>query len=146
MDNANLYKDESLHQIGSSIWSNTTLEDVFARSSRDEDDEAALTWAALEKLPTYNRIRKGFLSGVDGGELKEVNIKDLGYQERKSLLERLIKVAEEDLEKFLLKVKNRIERYLCFICFSWFWNLEFQTIVTLFAVCLICISSLQFVI
>lgn len=134
MDNANLYKDESLHQIGSSIWSKTTLEDVFARSSRDVDDEAALTWAALEKLPTYNRIRKGFLSGVDGGELKEVNIKDLGYQERKSLLERLIKVGEEDLEKFLLKVKNRIERYLCFICFSWFWNLEFQTIVTLFAV------------
>ncbi|KAJ8640206.1 hypothetical protein MRB53_016900 [Persea americana] len=110
MDNANLYKDESLHQNGSSIWSMTTLEDVFARSSHDEDDEAALKWAALEKLPTYNRIRKGFLSGVAGGELEEVNIKDLGYQERKNLLERLIKVGEEDLEKFLLKVKNRIER------------------------------------
>ncbi|XXG63179.1 hypothetical protein AAC387_Pa05g1421 [Persea americana] len=110
MDNANLYKEESLHQNGSSIWSMTTLEDVFARSSHDEDDEAALKWAALEKLPTYNRISKGFLSGVAGGELEEVNIKDLGYQERKNLLERLIKVGEEDLEKFLLKVKNRIER------------------------------------
>ncbi|KAJ8640208.1 hypothetical protein MRB53_016902 [Persea americana] len=92
------------------MWSSNTLEEIFSQSSHHEDDEEALKWAALEKLPTYNRIRKGILGGVDGGGLEEVNIKDLGYQERKNLLERLIKVGEEDLENFLLKLKNRIER------------------------------------
>ncbi|RWR83361.1 pleiotropic drug resistance protein 1-like protein [Cinnamomum micranthum f. kanehirae] len=110
MDNVDLYKVDSMRQNGNSMWSSNTLEDVFSQSSRHEDDEEALKWAAFEKLPTYNRLRKGILSGVDGGELKEVNIMDLGYHERKNLLERLIKVGEEDLENFLLKLKNRIER------------------------------------
>ncbi|XXG63723.1 hypothetical protein AAC387_Pa05g1844 [Persea americana] len=108
MDNADLYKVESLRRIGSSIWSRTTVEDVFSLSSRNEDDEEALKWAALEKQPTYDRIRKGLLS-ADTGELKEVNVKDLSYQERKNLLERLIKAGEEDIQNFLLKLKNRIE-------------------------------------
>ena len=111
MDNVDLYKVESMRQNGTSMWSSNTLEEIFSQSSHHEDDEEALKWAALEKLPTYNRIRKGILGGVDGGGLEEVNIKDLGYQERKNLLERLIKVGEEDLENFLLKLKNRIERY-----------------------------------
>ncbi|KAF5193738.1 hypothetical protein FRX31_016673 [Thalictrum thalictroides] len=34
----------------SSIWRNNTAE-VFSNTSRDEDDEEALKWAALEKLP-----------------------------------------------------------------------------------------------
>jgi hypothetical protein len=33
-------------------------DDVFSRSSREEDDEEALRWAALEKLPTYDRVRR----------------------------------------------------------------------------------------
>ncbi|XP_058074641.1 ABC transporter G family member 39-like [Magnolia sinica] len=108
MDNADLYRVGSLRRNGSS-WRSTTAQDVFSRSSRDEDDEEALKWAALEKLPTYDRIRKGILSGV-AGELREVDIEDLGFQERKNLLERLIRVTEEDNEKFLLKLKNRIDR------------------------------------
>ncbi|XXG47538.1 hypothetical protein AAC387_Pa02g2169 [Persea americana] len=90
------------------MWRNTSAE-VFSRSSRDEDDEEALKWASLEKLPTYDRIRKGILSGA-AGEHKEVDIQKLGFQERKNLLERLIRVAEEDNEKFLLKLKNRMDR------------------------------------
>lgn len=109
MDNADLYKVESLLQAGSSVWSRNNVEDIFSLSSRNEDDEEALKWAALEKQPTYDRIRKGILS-IDTGELKEVNVKDLNYQERKNLLERLIKVEEDDIEKFLLKLKNRVEK------------------------------------
>ncbi|KAG9459396.1 hypothetical protein H6P81_003904 [Aristolochia fimbriata] len=108
MDNTDLYRVGSLRRNGSS-WRNTTAEDVFSRSSRDEDDEEALKWAALEKLPTYDRIRKGILSGV-GGESQEVDVQRLGFQERKNLLERLIRVAEEDNEKFLWKLKNRMEQ------------------------------------
>ncbi|XP_016462750.1 pleiotropic drug resistance protein 1-like [Nicotiana tabacum] len=91
-----------------SIWRNNGVE-VFSRSARDEDDEEALKWDALEKLPTFDRLRKGLLFGSKGAAA-EVDINDLGFQERKTLLERLVKVADEDNEKFLLKLKNRIDR------------------------------------
>ncbi|KAJ6414631.1 hypothetical protein OIU84_003599 [Salix udensis] len=94
---------------GSSVWRNSTVE-VFSRSSREEDDEEALKWAALEKLPTYDRLRKGILTSASRGIISEVDIENLGVQERKQLLERLVKVADEDNEKFLWKLKNRIER------------------------------------
>jgi len=95
---------------GSSVWRNSTV-DVFSRSSREEDDEEAdLKWAALEKLPTYDRLRKGILTSASRGILSEVDIENLGVQERKQLLERLVKVADEDNEKFLWKLKNRVER------------------------------------
>ncbi|KAG5607594.1 hypothetical protein H5410_029086 [Solanum commersonii] len=82
---------------------------IFSRSARDEDDEEALKWAALEKLPTFDRMRKGLLFGKEGEAAAEVDTNDIGHQERKNLLDRLVKVADEDNEKFLLKLKNRIE-------------------------------------
>ncbi|XP_050231953.1 pleiotropic drug resistance protein 1-like isoform X2 [Mercurialis annua] len=91
----------------SSVWRNS---DVFSRSSREEDDEEALKWASLEKLPTYDRLRKGILVSVSKGGANEIDVDNLGVEERKTLLERLVKVAEEDNEKFLLKLKNRIDR------------------------------------
>ncbi|WMV56739.1 hypothetical protein MTR67_050124 [Solanum verrucosum] len=78
---------------------------IFNRSSRDEDDEEALKWAALEKLPTFDRLRKGLLFGAN-----EVDIHDLGNQQSKDLVDRLVKVADEDNEKFLLKLRDRIDR------------------------------------
>ncbi|XP_060212779.1 pleiotropic drug resistance protein 1-like [Lycium barbarum] len=81
---------------------------VFSRSGRDEDDEEALKWAALEKLPTFDRMRKGLLFGPEGGAA-EIDINDIGHQARKNLLDRLVKVPDEDNEKFLLKLKNRID-------------------------------------
>lgn len=92
---------------GSEIWQRG--EEVFSRSSREENDEEALKWAALEKLPTYDRVRRGILE-VAQGERKEVDVKKLGFQERKILLERLVRLAEKDNEKFLYKLKDRIDR------------------------------------
>ncbi|KAL5975655.1 transcription factor [Asimina triloba] len=108
--NANPIKvRDSLHRNSSSIWRSEPPE-AFSRSTRrEEDDEVALKWAALEKLPTYDRLRKGILN-VAPGDLREVDIQKLGYQEKKILLDRLIKVAEEDNEKFLLKLRNRIDQ------------------------------------
>lgn len=112
-------------RLGSSsnIWRNTGLE-VFSRSSRhEEDEEEALKWAAIERLPTYMRIRRGILTQGEGqgGEPREIEIENLDLVERKNLLERLLKAAEEDNEKFLLKLKDRIDRsvHLCcfFICY-----------------------------
>lgn len=82
----------------------------FSRSlRREEDDEEALKWAALEKLPTYNRLRKGLLT-TSHGVANEIDVTKLGFQERQKLLNRLINAAEEDNQKFLLKLKERIDR------------------------------------
>ncbi|KAG5141732.1 hypothetical protein JHK82_017427 [Glycine max] len=85
--------------------------EAFSRSSRHEEDndEEALKWAALEKLPTYNRLRKGLLT-TSRGVANEIDITELGFQERQKLLDRLINVAEEDNETLLLKLKERIDR------------------------------------
>ncbi|XP_020085339.1 pleiotropic drug resistance protein 1-like [Ananas comosus] len=77
-------------------------------SSRDKDDVEALKYAALEKLPTYNRVHNGIF--FDEGIRKEIDIDSLGFQEKKKLLERLVRVTEEDNKRFLLKLKGRIDR------------------------------------
>ncbi|KAK9269029.1 hypothetical protein L1049_000797 [Liquidambar formosana] len=74
----------------------------------DEEEEEAHKWAALERLPTYDRARKGILYGV-GRESKEIDIRKLGFQERKDLLDRLIRHADDN-EEFLQKLKNRMDR------------------------------------
>ncbi|KAG7997946.1 hypothetical protein I3843_01G233600 [Carya illinoinensis] len=102
-----VFKARSLRASNSPIWRNNAVE-VFSRSSRDEEDEEALKWAALEKLPTYDRLRKGILTS-SRGEASEIDIHNLGQQERKKLIERLLKI-EDDNEKFLLKLKGRLDR------------------------------------
>ncbi|KAJ1284251.1 hypothetical protein BS78_03G190900 [Paspalum vaginatum] len=86
-------------------------DDVFSRSSREEDDEEALRWAALEKLPTYDRVRRAIVPLDDGGKgVVDVDVLSLGPQQRRALLERLVRVADEDNERFLLKLKDRVDR------------------------------------
>ncbi|XP_020249692.1 ABC transporter G family member 39-like isoform X2 [Asparagus officinalis] len=99
----------SVIRSGSAWRSTSARSDVFSRSSRDEDDEEALKWAALEKLPTYDRVRKGILTGSTG-QGREIDVGELGVGEKKKLMERLVRVAEEDNERFLLKLKNRLDR------------------------------------
>ncbi|XP_044481156.1 pleiotropic drug resistance protein 1-like isoform X2 [Mangifera indica] len=111
MDMGDIYRaGSSLRGGGSnSFWRNGNTLDVFSRSSRGEDDEEALKWAALEKLPTFDRLRKGILTTPGVGP-SEVDIHNLGFREKQQLIERLVKVAETDNEKFLLKLKDRIDR------------------------------------
>lgn len=108
MESSEVFRVSSARLSSSNIWRNTAME-VFSRSSRHEDDEEALKWAALEKLPTYLRVRRGILNEEEGGP-REIEIDKLGLVERKNLIERLLKAAEEDNEKFLMKLKQRIER------------------------------------
>ncbi|XP_065020889.1 pleiotropic drug resistance protein 2-like isoform X3 [Musa acuminata AAA Group] len=88
--------------------------DVFRRSGGEEgEDEENLKWAALEKLPTYDRMRKGILRQVveDGRVVcDEVDVHRLAPRDRKLLLDRLFKVAEEDNERFLERLRHRIDR------------------------------------
>uniref|UniRef100_A0A804QM51 ABC transporter domain-containing protein n=1 Tax=Zea mays TaxID=4577 RepID=A0A804QM51_MAIZE len=54
-------------------------------------------------------MRKGILMGA-AASVEEVDIQGLGMQERKNLIERLVRTAEEDNERFLLKLRDRMER------------------------------------
>ncbi|CAI9094462.1 OLC1v1030207C1 [Oldenlandia corymbosa var. corymbosa] len=101
------FRASSARLSSSNIWRNSGM-DVFSRSSVEYDDEEALKWAAIEKLPTYLRIRRGIWTEEQGS--KEIDVENLGEVERRNLVERLVKIAEEDNEKFLLKLKKRMDR------------------------------------
>ncbi|KAH7427104.1 hypothetical protein KP509_10G030800 [Ceratopteris richardii] len=98
-------------------WSSRGPDNVFTRSlhSRrdpEDDDEEALKWAALEKLPTYDRLRTSILKTFEGGRVitQEIDVRNLGMVERQMLIEKLLKVTEEDNERFLIKLRNRIDK------------------------------------
>ncbi|XLT34240.1 hypothetical protein HN873_065532 [Arachis hypogaea] len=110
MEGSDIYRaSNTLRTRSSTLWRNRTSREVFSNEREEEDDEEALKWASLEKLPTYNRLRKGLLT-TSRGVSNEIDITELGFQDRQKLLDRLIKVAEEDNENFLLKLRERIDR------------------------------------
>ncbi|KAJ6993221.1 pleiotropic drug resistance protein 2-like [Populus alba x Populus x berolinensis] len=91
--------------------------DVFSQNSgrrqQQMDDEEELRWAAIERLPTYDRMRKGVLRQVlDNGRIVqgEVDVTRLGMQDKKQLMENILRVVEEDNEKFLRRVRDRTDR------------------------------------
>ncbi|KAF0914155.1 hypothetical protein E2562_027576, partial [Oryza meyeriana var. granulata] len=97
----------SLRREGSA-WS-SAAGSVFSRSSSTrEDDEEDLRWAALEKLPTYERARTALLA-MPEGELREVNVQQLAAQEQRALLQRVAGVGD-DHARFLSKFKERVDR------------------------------------
>ncbi|KVH90323.1 AAA+ ATPase domain-containing protein [Cynara cardunculus var. scolymus] len=108
MEGGDVFRVSSARISSSNIW-RTSGRDIFSRSSVEEDDEEALKWAAIEKLPTNLRLERGILT-EEKGQPREIDIKNLGLVEKRNLLERLVKIAEEDNEKFLLKLKDRIDR------------------------------------
>ncbi|KAF2301515.1 hypothetical protein GH714_025374 [Hevea brasiliensis] len=98
MEGAEIYiGGASFRRGSSSIWRSNAM-DTFSKSSREEDDEEALKWAALERLPTYDRLKKGILT-TSKGEASEIAVANLGFLERRTLVDRLVKVAEEDNER-----------------------------------------------
>ncbi|XP_061359145.1 ABC transporter G family member 36 [Gastrolobium bilobum] len=101
------------------------MEGVFAsgrysrRTSTVDEDEEALKWAAIEKLPTYDRLRTSILQTFADGddhahpnrlEHREVDVRRLDVNERQQIIDKIFKVAEEDNEKYLRKFRNRIEK------------------------------------
>ncbi|XP_058087713.1 pleiotropic drug resistance protein 2 isoform X2 [Magnolia sinica] len=95
------------------VWANPA--DVFRRSTSEVgvDDEEDLRWAALEKLPTYDRLRRGILRqvGEDGKMFEEeVDVTNLGLQEKKLLMDSILKIVEEDNDRFLHRLRDRVDR------------------------------------
>ncbi|CAF2122931.1 unnamed protein product [Brassica rapa] len=89
-------------------------DNVCGRSERREEDDVELKWAALERLPTYDRLRKGMLpqqTSVNGkAGLEEVDLTKLAPKEKKHLMEIILKFVEEDNEKFLRRLRERTDR------------------------------------
>ncbi|GKF08732.1 hypothetical protein Tco_0042956 [Tanacetum coccineum] len=103
------------------------LEDVFTRSrggSHDgrssrhsQEDEEALRWAALEKLPTFNRLRTTIFKSYLPGDQKDVSVeqmlldvRDLDPDAQQNFIDKIFRIAEEDNEIFLRKFRDRIDK------------------------------------
>ncbi|KAE8721551.1 hypothetical protein F3Y22_tig00015498pilonHSYRG00024 [Hibiscus syriacus] len=91
-------------------WNNQT--DVFQRSGREEDEEE-LKWAAIERLPTNDRIRQAMLKhALDEGKIgyEQVDITNLDMNDKKNLMESILRVVEDDNERFLSRLRERTNR------------------------------------
>ena len=97
------------------------MEDVFSgsrnsrRTSHYDEDEEALKWAAIEKLPTYDRLRTSVMQSFAENEVqdvrhREVDVRKLDLNDKQKFIDTIFKVAEEDNEKFLKKFRNRIDK------------------------------------
>ncbi|CAN6460412.1 unnamed protein product [Victoria cruziana] len=89
--------------------------DVVHSASRSEEDEQLLQWAAVERLPTFERLRTSLFDIEDDqqGEnvgRRVVDVTDLGPIERRLFIEKLIKDIEEDNRKLLRKLRERLDR------------------------------------
>ncbi|KAM7275292.1 hypothetical protein ACFE04_017158 [Oxalis oulophora] len=76
----------------------------------EEDEQEALKWSAfdkLQRLPTNARARIAVLHGVAGG-FKDIDLRDLEFEQRQELVDRLIRDADDN-EEFLRKLKSRID-------------------------------------
>ncbi|KAL5700491.1 drug-responsive transcription factor pdr3 [Ranunculus cassubicifolius] len=80
--------------------------------NNDDDDEIELQWAAIERLPTYTRIRTALFDFTDESEAKKKvrDVTKLGAIERRVFIDRLINNIEEDNRKMLKKLKQRIDK------------------------------------
>uniref|UniRef100_V5NXR4 PDR protein 5 n=1 Tax=Tabernaemontana elegans TaxID=761068 RepID=V5NXR4_9GENT len=92
------------------MWNSAENLSVRSASFREDgDDEEALRWAALERLPTYRRVRKGIFRNVLGDRV-EIDVDQLQVQERKVVLDRLVNSANDDWEGFFDRMRRRFDR------------------------------------
>ncbi|CAM6049792.1 unnamed protein product [Sphagnum compactum] len=95
----------------------------------DDDMEPELKkWAALQKLPTYDRLHTALLELDDKDELvgsmvaaadsrvqfirtlAPVDVRKLGKGQRQRVVEKALATDQQDNERLLLRIKERIER------------------------------------
>lgn len=109
-------KMNSLRQGSTRRWA-IGSDNAFGRDSdvrsTDQDDEAALKWAALEKLPTYDRLRTTILSQMKGSRIlpEQVDLRTIGPEDKEKLISRLFAdKTEDDNELFITRMKERIAK------------------------------------
>ncbi|CAF2089792.1 unnamed protein product [Brassica napus] len=97
------------YRAGSEI--ENVLNDInTSRREKEEDEDEAMKWAALERLPTHDRVSKAMLRGITGG-FKEIDMKDLSLEERRELFDRVVAMNDDDWHGFYLRrLKRRTDR------------------------------------
>jgi hypothetical protein len=103
------------------------MEEVFAsgrysrRTSQVDEDEEALKWAAIEKLPTYDRLRTSIMQTFTEGDQpqpghrqqhKEVDVTKLDMNERQQIIDKIFKVAEEDNENSETELTSEFHQFI----------------------------------
>ncbi|KAF3443181.1 hypothetical protein FNV43_RR12862 [Rhamnella rubrinervis] len=85
------------------------------------DDEVELQWAAIERLPTFERVRSSLFDNQlhlnDDGDSKPdkegkrsvIDVAKLGAHERRVFVDKLINHVEHDNRRLLQKLKQRID-------------------------------------
>lgn len=91
------------------------------RSSHAEgEDGDAIRLAVLEKLPTFERLQTAFWVSYDienqqNDVQKQVNVRNLDAHAQQQIIETLFKVAEVDNGRILRKIRDRFDRFNCFL-------------------------------
>ncbi|KAK4604273.1 hypothetical protein RGQ29_012679 [Quercus rubra] len=88
-----------------------SAENAFASTTPfrgDGEDEEELRWAALERLPTYTRVRRGIFKNMVGDHM-EIEVTELQAQEQKLVLDRLVTSVDDDPERFFRRMRSRFE-------------------------------------
>ncbi|KAK1259336.1 ABC transporter G family member 32 [Acorus gramineus] len=93
-----------------------TAEAAFSRSSsyRDgggtEDDEEALRWAAIERLPTFSRVRRGIYRSEAGEGPEVIDVAEgLEIRERRRVVLERVVADVGDAEMFLARMRQRFD-------------------------------------
>ncbi|GMP76128.1 hypothetical protein CsSME_00032936 [Camellia sinensis var. sinensis] len=101
------------HHRGSSFKSS------HSDSIQEEDDELALQWAVIERLPTYKRLKTSLFdsnhhdngrSSTEFEGKRVIDVTKLGALEQHLFIEKLIKHLENDNLRLLQKLRERIDR------------------------------------
>ncbi|KAL3843577.1 hypothetical protein ACJIZ3_000980 [Penstemon smallii] len=93
----------SFRNRASSLRSDSTLTNI------DLDEEALLQWAAIDRLPTFERLRSSLFDENEDG-IKVVDVTKLGAPERHMFIEKLIKHIEHDNLRLLHKMRKRMDK------------------------------------
>lgn len=84
--------------------------EAASRQSNHAYDEEALKWAALEKLPTYDRIRTSVFQ-QHTGSVKQVDVKDLSMADFQHLLQKVHRNQDDEDDQLIVKMRKRLDRY-----------------------------------
>ncbi|XP_077218189.1 pleiotropic drug resistance protein 3-like isoform X2 [Tasmannia lanceolata] len=104
----------SSHRHNSSFRSSSTVNSI---RDNDDDDEVQLQWAAIERLPTFERLRSSLFDQCEDGDgvqdskgKRKIDVTKLGAIERHMFIEKLLKHIENDNRLLLQKLRARIDR------------------------------------
>ncbi|RVW41598.1 Pleiotropic drug resistance protein 3 [Vitis vinifera] len=87
-----------------------------ARSYKEKDDEVDLQWAAIERLPTFERVRTSLFGhhGLNDGKeelgKRVIHVTKLGALECNVFINKLLKKIEENNHQLLQKLREGMDR------------------------------------